>query len=61
MVHATLICETESQKRILVGKGGEVVRRIGTGMHVPLVEESAGRPGATSSCASKVRPQLAAR
>jgi len=29
-VRATLICETESQKRILIGKGGAMVKEIGS-------------------------------
>jgi len=41
LVHATLICETESQKRILVGKGGEMIRRIGTRAR-PQVEQVLG-------------------
>ena len=30
VVQATIICETQSQKRILVGAGGAMIRRIGT-------------------------------
>lgn len=39
---ARLICETESQKRILVGKGGAMVKRIGTDSRRYL-EELTGR------------------
>jgi GTPase len=41
VVRATLVCETESQKRILVGRGGAMVKRIGTEAR-PLIEEIAG-------------------
>jgi GTP-binding protein Era len=29
-VHARVICEKEGQKAILIGKGGEMIKRIGT-------------------------------
>jgi GTP-binding protein Era len=41
LVYATLICETESQKGILVGKGGAMIRQIGTRAR-PQVEEILG-------------------
>jgi GTP-binding protein Era len=41
VVHASLICETESQKGILIGRRGEMIRRIGTQAR-PLVEEVLG-------------------
>jgi GTP-binding protein Era len=37
LVRASLFVETESQKQILVGKGGAMVRRIGTGAR-PAIE-----------------------
>ena len=40
---ATLICETESQKGILVGRGGAMVKAIGSGAR-PLVEAITGGP-----------------
>jgi GTP-binding protein Era len=43
VVRASVICETESQKRILVGAGGSMVKRIGTGAR-PAVERIAGEP-----------------
>ncbi|HET7171243.1 MAG TPA: GTPase Era [Gaiellales bacterium] len=41
VVEASLICETESQKRILVGKGGAMVKAIGTAAR-PQVEAVLG-------------------
>jgi GTP-binding protein Era len=41
VVEASLICETESQKRILVGKGGAMVKAIGTAAR-PEVEAVLG-------------------
>jgi GTP-binding protein Era len=41
VVRATIICESQSQKRILVGSGGSMVRQIGTGAR-PLVERIVG-------------------
>ncbi|HEY0388526.1 MAG TPA: GTPase Era [Gaiellales bacterium] len=38
VVQATIICESQSQKRILVGANGAMVRSIGTGAR-PVVEE----------------------
>ncbi len=40
---ARLICETESQKRILVGKGGGMVKRIGTDARRHLEELTGGQ------------------
>ena len=59
MVHATLICETESQKGILVGKGGEMIRRIGTRAR-PQVEEVLGGQ-VYLELRVKVRPPVASR
>ncbi len=42
VVRAVLYVETESQKQILVGKGGTMVRRIGTGAR-PEIEQVLGR------------------
>jgi GTP-binding protein Era len=42
VVRASLFVETESQKTILVGKGGAMVRRIGTGAR-PQIEQLLGR------------------
>jgi GTP-binding protein Era len=41
VVRVELLCETESQKGILVGKGGAMIRRIGTDAR-PLVERILG-------------------
>ncbi len=43
VVRANLYVETESQKQILVGKGGSMVRQIGTGAR-PEIEALLGRP-----------------
>jgi GTPase len=43
VVEINLICETESQKRILVGRGGEMVKAIGTAAR-PAVEAVLGAP-----------------
>jgi GTP-binding protein Era len=43
VVRASLLVETESQKHILVGKGGSMVREIGTRAR-PEVEAILGRP-----------------
>ncbi|HEX5467853.1 MAG TPA: GTPase Era [Gaiellaceae bacterium] len=40
-VHATLFVETESQKGILIGKGGSMIRAIGTGAR-PEIEHLLG-------------------
>ncbi len=42
-VHVRLYTETESQKQILIGKGGQVVREIGRGAR-PHVEALLGHP-----------------
>jgi len=42
-VHVRLYTETESQKQILIGKGGQVVRDIGRGAR-PHVEAILGHP-----------------
>ena len=42
-VHVRLYTETESQKKILVGKGGSMVREIGRGAR-PFVEQLLGHP-----------------
>jgi GTP-binding protein Era len=41
VARATIICESESQKRILVGSGGSMVKQIGSGAR-PLVEGIVG-------------------
>ena len=41
-VHVRLYTETESQKQILIGKGGSMVREIGRGAR-PRIEELLGR------------------
>jgi GTP-binding protein Era len=43
LVHVRLYTETESQKQILIGKGGSVVREIGRGAR-PFVEQLVGHP-----------------
>lgn len=43
VVDARIICETESQKRILVGHGGAMVSAIGTGAR-PAIESLLGEP-----------------
>jgi GTP-binding protein Era len=43
LVHVRLYTETESQKQILIGKGGSVVREIGRGAR-PFVEALLGHP-----------------
>jgi GTP-binding protein Era len=55
VVQAILICETQSQKRILVGSGGAMIRRIGTGAR-PLVESLVGGP-VFLDLTVKVRPR----
>jgi GTP-binding protein Era len=42
VVHANVLVETESQKQIVVGKGGSVIREIGTRAR-PEVEQLLGR------------------
>jgi GTP-binding protein Era len=41
VVEAKLICETESQKAILIGRHGSMVKRIGTEAR-PAVEQAVG-------------------
>jgi GTP-binding protein Era len=43
LVHVRLYTETESQKQILIGKGGSVVREIGRNAR-PFVEQLIGHP-----------------
>jgi GTPase len=43
VVHATLFVETESQKQIVVGRGGAVVKQIGTRAR-PEIELALGHP-----------------
>ncbi len=43
LVHVRVYTETESQKQILIGKGGSMVREIGRGAR-PFVEELVGHP-----------------
>jgi GTP-binding protein Era len=43
LVHVRLYTETESQKQILIGKGGSMVREIGRGAR-PFVEQLVGHP-----------------
>ena len=47
-VHVRLYTETESQKQILIGKGGTMVREIGRTAR-PFVEQLLGHPS-ISSC-----------
>ena len=42
-IHVRLYTETESQKQILIGKGGQVVRDIGRGAR-PHIEALLGHP-----------------
>jgi GTPase len=55
IVEATLICETESQKAILIGRGGAMVKRIGTEAR-PAVEQVLGGP-VYLALSVKVRPR----
>jgi GTPase len=55
MVRATLVCETESQKRILVGKGGAMIKQIGTEAR-PHIEQLVGSK-AFVELTVKVRPR----
>ncbi|MFL5926655.1 MAG: GTPase Era [Gaiellaceae bacterium] len=43
LVHVRLYTETESQKQILIGKGGSIVREIGRNAR-PFVEQLVGHP-----------------
>ena len=52
VVRAALYVETESQKQIVVGKGGRIVREIGTRAR-PEIEAAARPPRSTSSSASR--------
>ena len=51
VVEARLICETESQKRILVGRGGAMVKAIGT----------AARPGVEALLGTDVYLEIRVR
>lgn len=42
-IACSIVCETESQKRILIGRGGDMVRAIGVAAR-PAVEELYGEP-----------------
>ena len=58
-VSATIFVETESQKQILVGKGGRMVREIGTRAR-PEIEALLGQPGlprASREGAAEVAPR----
>jgi GTP-binding protein Era len=55
VVQASVICETQSQKRILVGSSGAMIRRIGTAAR-PLVEQIVGGP-VYLDLTVKVRPR----
>jgi GTPase len=55
VVHATLAVETESQKQILVGKAGAMVKQIGTRAR-PEIEQLLGR-GIYLELQVKVRPR----
>ena len=55
MVRASIFVETESQKQILVGKGGSMVRQIGTRAR-PEIEHLLGR-GIYLELQVKVRPR----
>jgi GTPase len=55
VVRASIFVETESQKQILVGKGGSMVRQIGTAAR-PEIEQLLGR-GIYLELQVKVRPR----
>jgi GTPase len=55
VVEAKLICETESQKAILIGRGGSMVKRIGSGAR-PAIEAAVGAP-VFLELSVKVRPR----
>jgi GTP-binding protein Era len=55
VVEAKLICETESQKAILIGRGGSMVKRIGSEAR-PAIEAAVGGP-VFLDLAVKVRPR----
>ena len=55
VIEAKLICETESQKAILIGAGGAMIKRIGSEAR-PAVERAVGGP-VYLELAVKVRPR----
>ncbi|MGZ4430335.1 MAG: GTPase Era [Gaiellales bacterium] len=55
VVRASLVCETESQKGILIGKGGAMIKRIGSAAR-PAIQELVGGP-AYLELTVKVRPR----
>jgi GTP-binding protein Era len=55
VVGAKLICETESQKAILIGRGGAMVKRIGSEAR-PAIEQAVGGP-VFLELSVKVRPR----
>jgi GTP-binding protein Era len=55
VIEAKLICETESQKAILIGRGGAMVKRIGSDAR-PAVEAAVGGP-VFLELSVKVRPR----
>jgi len=55
VIEAKLICETESQKAILIGAGGAMVKRIGSEAR-PALERAVGGP-VYLELAVKVRPR----
>jgi GTP-binding protein Era len=55
LIEAKLICETESQKAILIGAHGAMVKRIGTEAR-PAIEQAVGGP-VYLELAVKVRPR----
>jgi GTPase len=55
VVRASLICETESQKGILIGKRGAMIKQIGSAAR-PAIEELVGGP-AYLELTVKVRPR----
>ncbi len=36
MIDATIICEKEGHKRIIIGKNGSMIKNIGTGARIAL-------------------------
>ena len=59
VVRADLLVETESQKQILVGKGGAMVREIGT--RRPAGDRAAARPSRLPRAAGQGATALAPR
>ena len=58
-MHVRLYTETESQKQILIGKGGSMVREIGRSAR-PYIEELLGQrdlPAAAGEGGPEVAPQ----